>query len=304
MRVAAQGRRLVPDRLREPVPRLAGHVAALPLPVAREGVPALVDLLRRDQAQDAEEPRLGARSTTIAARDLPYADKLDLYAKIADERFETARFEEFCAKHLGHLDEVAWEFFGTPEAKEAVRLKVAALFPEHEVEKFTELFWSRIDDWRGASRAHAQRRRGASMFEKSRWYSTRLEVRGHARALGLVRAARAHLPDGGRRRRGDRALPDDPRPRAAARRRASIKVYSCDSVAGRVWFGKEGSPEHRMWMMHQFHQYVKHEVVPAIRSGLQVATTSPSGRRARRSARSTPPRWCAASRTSSTGRSR
>lgn len=44
-----------------------------------------------------------------------------------------------------------------------------------------------------------------------------------------------------------------------------IKVYSCDSVAGRVWFGKEGSPEHRMWLMNQYHQYVKHEVVPAIR---------------------------------------
>ncbi len=44
-----------------------------------------------------------------------------------------------------------------------------------------------------------------------------------------------------------------------------IKIYSCDSVAGRVWFGKEGSPQHRMWLQHQFHQYVKHEVVPAIR---------------------------------------
>lgn len=48
-----------------------------------------------------------------------------------------------------------------------------------------------------------------------------------------------------------------------------IKVYSCDSVAGRVWFNKEGSPEHRMWMQHQFHQYVKHEVVPAIRLDCQ-----------------------------------
>lgn len=44
-----------------------------------------------------------------------------------------------------------------------------------------------------------------------------------------------------------------------------IKVYSCDSVGGQVWFGKEGSPQHRMWMQQQFHQYVKHEVVPAIR---------------------------------------
>ncbi len=86
----------------------------------------------------------------VAAMDLPYAEKLDRYAAIADERFETARFEEFCATHLGHLDEVASEFFTTSEAKEAVRQKVAALYPSHEVERFTELFWSRIQAWRAA----------------------------------------------------------------------------------------------------------------------------------------------------------
>ncbi len=44
-----------------------------------------------------------------------------------------------------------------------------------------------------------------------------------------------------------------------------IKLYSCDSVAGRAWFTREGSPEHRMWLQNQYHQYVRHEVVPAIR---------------------------------------
>lgn len=44
-----------------------------------------------------------------------------------------------------------------------------------------------------------------------------------------------------------------------------IKVYSCDSVGGKAWFDKDKSPEHRMWMQHQYHQYVRHEVVPAIR---------------------------------------
>jgi len=29
-----------------------------------------------------------------------------------------------------------------------VHKKVAALFPAHEVEQFTELFWSRIQQWR------------------------------------------------------------------------------------------------------------------------------------------------------------
>jgi len=88
----------------------------------------------------------------VAARDLPYEDKLDLYAKIADDRFETARFEQFCEDHLGHLEIVTREFFGTPEAKDAVRKKVAALFPEHEVEKFTELFWDRIQVWRKSAK--------------------------------------------------------------------------------------------------------------------------------------------------------
>ena len=84
----------------------------------------------------------------IAKRELPYREKLRAYAKLAEERFETARFEEFCAKHLANLDAIAHEFFGTPVARDAVRQKVAALFPPNEVEPFTELFWNRIQAWR------------------------------------------------------------------------------------------------------------------------------------------------------------
>ncbi len=84
----------------------------------------------------------------IAKTDMSYEEKLDAYAKIADFRFETARFDEFCKNHLSHLDDVANDFFVTTEAKDAVRQKVTALFPAHEVEKFTELFWGRIQDWR------------------------------------------------------------------------------------------------------------------------------------------------------------
>ena len=84
----------------------------------------------------------------IAKTDMSYEEKLDAYAKIADYRFETARFEEFCKEHLSHLDDVANDFFVTNDAKDAVRQKVTALFPAHEVEKFTELFWGRIQDWR------------------------------------------------------------------------------------------------------------------------------------------------------------
>lgn len=84
----------------------------------------------------------------IAKTDAPYRDKLAGYATIAEERMDTARFEEFCHQHLAHVDEAAWEYFGTPAAKAAVHQKVSALYPESEIEAFTELFWERIQKWR------------------------------------------------------------------------------------------------------------------------------------------------------------
>ncbi len=84
----------------------------------------------------------------IAEQDLPYRDRLSAYADIAHARYETDRFEEFCQQHLSHLDEAAWEFFGSDTARDAVNRKVRSLYPEHEVDTFTELFWSRIQQWR------------------------------------------------------------------------------------------------------------------------------------------------------------
>jgi esterase/lipase superfamily enzyme len=47
-----------------------------------------------------------------------------------------------------------------------------------------------------------------------------------------------------------------------------IKLYSCDSVAGRAMVAKEGPPEYRMWLANQYQQCVAQEVVPAIRTDL------------------------------------
>ncbi len=84
----------------------------------------------------------------IADTDAPYDDKLRGYAAIARERLQTDTFEAFCDEHLSHLDEVLWEFFGTDVARDAVRSKVDAMYPEHEVGEFTEMFWARIQQWR------------------------------------------------------------------------------------------------------------------------------------------------------------
>ncbi|MBL9038128.1 MAG: hypothetical protein JNG84_06410 [Archangium sp.] len=84
----------------------------------------------------------------IAKQELSYDEKLKKYGALARERLDAAPFEEFCAKHLKNLDAVAHEFFGTEVAKDAVRKKVTALYPAHEVEPFTELFFKRIQQWR------------------------------------------------------------------------------------------------------------------------------------------------------------
>jgi hypothetical protein len=84
----------------------------------------------------------------IASEDLPDREKLRRYALLARRHFDSDHFQEFCERNLGHLDEVAHEFFGTAVARDAVRKKVTALFPSHEVEEFTELFFARIQQWR------------------------------------------------------------------------------------------------------------------------------------------------------------
>ena len=84
----------------------------------------------------------------VARQDMPYREKLRGYAAIARRCFESERFEDFCRTHLGHLDEVACDFFGSAVARDAVRQKVARLYPAHEIEPFTEMFWSRVQDWR------------------------------------------------------------------------------------------------------------------------------------------------------------
>jgi hypothetical protein len=83
-----------------------------------------------------------------AEREHSYGERLAAYGRLARAHFETDRFLEFCATHLKHLDAVADEFFATTAAREAIRAKVEALYPAHEVEQFTELFFSRIQRWR------------------------------------------------------------------------------------------------------------------------------------------------------------
>jgi hypothetical protein len=84
----------------------------------------------------------------VVKKDLPFRERLREYAKIGHQRFETDRFQDFCQQHLSQLDEVAWEFFGTDTARGIFRQKVAALFPKHEVEEFTDHYFGLVQFWR------------------------------------------------------------------------------------------------------------------------------------------------------------
>jgi hypothetical protein len=84
----------------------------------------------------------------IADLDLPFEEKLERYDALAKDYFEADRFEEFCATHLSHLDEVAYDFFGTEQCKDIFREKVSALYPKHEIETFTDHFFGLVQFWR------------------------------------------------------------------------------------------------------------------------------------------------------------
>lgn len=96
----------------------------------------------------------------IAKQDWLFEQKLAAYARLGRARLEAERFEEFCSRHLSHVDQVLRDFFATDTAREAVRQKVTALFPAHEVESFTDLFFQRIQAWRQDQSEVARSKKG------------------------------------------------------------------------------------------------------------------------------------------------
>ena len=103
------------------------------------------------------------------------------------------------------------------------------------------------------------------MKTTSRWYSHRLD-----QDINVVRWGHGGQPvlvfptAGGDAEEIERfKMIDVLRPLIDAGR---IRVYSCDSVAGRAWLTEENSPAHCAWVQNQFDQCVYHEIVPAIRS--------------------------------------
>ena len=47
--------------------------------------------------------------------DLAYDEKLAKYRELADAYFQVEEYQEFCARHLAHVDEVAHDWFSSQE---------------------------------------------------------------------------------------------------------------------------------------------------------------------------------------------
>ena len=65
-----------------------------------------------------------------------YEQKLGGYAALADEYFDTARYQDFCATSLERLDEIMLDWVAGPEFDELLVTTVRSTYPAHEQERF------------------------------------------------------------------------------------------------------------------------------------------------------------------------
>jgi esterase/lipase superfamily enzyme len=99
----------------------------------------------------------------------------------------------------------------------------------------------------------------------ARWYSERLEQEISVVRWGVMGTPVLLFPTaGGDAEEIERFLMIEAlEPQLASKR---IKIYSVDSIAGRTWLERNGSDRQRARIQNQFHAFVYHELVPAIRT--------------------------------------
>ena len=79
--------------------------------------------------------------------DLTYAEKLAGYRELADDYFEVERYQEFCERHLSHVDEVVAEWVSSAEFRTLLDETIRATYPAHEHDRFLGHFGGLIDAW-------------------------------------------------------------------------------------------------------------------------------------------------------------
>ena len=79
--------------------------------------------------------------------ELGYDEKLAQYRRLADDYFQVDAYQEFCAKHLPSLDEIAHAWFSSPEFDDVLVATVRSTFPVHEQEHFVEHYRGLLGAW-------------------------------------------------------------------------------------------------------------------------------------------------------------
>ncbi len=79
--------------------------------------------------------------------DLTYEEKLAAYRKLADDYFQVDAYAEFCATHLGSLDELAHAYFSSLEFDDLLVATVRSTFPAHEHEQFVAHYRGLLAAW-------------------------------------------------------------------------------------------------------------------------------------------------------------
>jgi hypothetical protein len=70
--------------------------------------------------------------------DLSYADKLTAYRGLADDYFETERYQDFCRSRLRNLDEIVLDWVAGPDFDRLLIETVRSTYPTHEHDHFVD----------------------------------------------------------------------------------------------------------------------------------------------------------------------
>jgi hypothetical protein len=83
----------------------------------------------------------------IADTSSSHEERMARYRELADEELDAAPYEEFVDEHLSHLDEVMWEYVGSPDFDDLLVATVTSTFPEHEHEEFIAHYRGLLGMW-------------------------------------------------------------------------------------------------------------------------------------------------------------
>ncbi|HKP18855.1 MAG TPA: hypothetical protein VJT84_10265 [Gaiellaceae bacterium] len=81
--------------------------------------------------------------------DLSYEQKLEEYRRLADGYFQVEEYDDFCARSLPAVRELALDYFASPEFDALLVEEVRALFPAHEHEEMIARHRGLVGAWVG-----------------------------------------------------------------------------------------------------------------------------------------------------------